>query len=292
MKALQKGLEQLCEEGATQLFRPLRNNDLILGAVGMLQFDVVAFRLQDEYGVEAASSRQRAHRALGQCADAKKLEEFREKAYDNLGARPHGALVYLAPSRVNLQLTLERWPDIRFRETREHLAGQARVKACVPPPAGARLGALRLGQLGVRDHGDGRVLPGVLPAVLEPRRRSDREHVPARLRQRHRRPRGRAAGADARRDRGPQRLAQALAARLDACSASSAPPGCAGRGAAATGCGRRCSTASASLGFAAASSSTTRCCWTSREPEDTTASRPSAMRWATSAAACCSRSTC
>ena len=54
MKALQKGLDQLCEEGATQLFRPLRNNDLILGAVGPLQFDVVAFRLADEYGVTCA----------------------------------------------------------------------------------------------------------------------------------------------------------------------------------------------------------------------------------------------
>ncbi len=51
MKALQKGLSQLCEEGATQLFKPLRNNDLILGAIGQLQFEVVAFRLQDEYSV-------------------------------------------------------------------------------------------------------------------------------------------------------------------------------------------------------------------------------------------------
>ena len=66
MKALQKGLDQLCEEGATQLFRPLRNNDLILGAVGQLQFDVVAFRLQDEYAVQAQLRRhQRLHRALG-----------------------------------------------------------------------------------------------------------------------------------------------------------------------------------------------------------------------------------
>ncbi len=53
-EALSKGLGQLCEEGATQLFRPLRNNDLILGAVGQLQFEVVAFRLQDEYGVQCA----------------------------------------------------------------------------------------------------------------------------------------------------------------------------------------------------------------------------------------------
>ncbi|MDH5736300.1 MAG: peptide chain release factor 3, partial [Gammaproteobacteria bacterium] len=54
MKALQKGLIQLCEEGATQLYRPLTKNDLILGAVGVLQFDVVAHRLKDEYGVECS----------------------------------------------------------------------------------------------------------------------------------------------------------------------------------------------------------------------------------------------
>ena len=52
MKALLKGLIQLCEEGATQLFRPLVNNDLILGAVGVLQFDVVQHRLKYEYNVE------------------------------------------------------------------------------------------------------------------------------------------------------------------------------------------------------------------------------------------------
>jgi peptide chain release factor 3 len=52
--------------------------------------------------------------------DAKKLEEFRVRAHDNLAVDHAGALVYLAPSRVNLQLTLERWPDITFRETREH----------------------------------------------------------------------------------------------------------------------------------------------------------------------------
>ena len=54
LKALNKGLDQLCEEGATQLFRPLSSNDLILGAVGPLQFDVASFRLRDEYGVECA----------------------------------------------------------------------------------------------------------------------------------------------------------------------------------------------------------------------------------------------
>jgi peptide chain release factor 3 len=126
MKALQKGLDQLCEEGATQVFRPLRNNDLILGAVGQLQFDVVAFRLQDEYSVQSAFDNVNVYTARWvYCQDTKKLEEFRAKAYDNLAVDHSGALVYLAPTRVNLHLTLERWPGVTFRETREHLAAVA-----------------------------------------------------------------------------------------------------------------------------------------------------------------------
>ena len=121
LKALQKGLAQLCEEGATQLFRPMRNNDLILGAVGPLQFDVVAHRLKDEYKVECQFENINVATARWvECDDAKMLEEFKRKAHDNL-ALDHGEqLVYVAPTRVNLNLTEERWPDIRFRETREH----------------------------------------------------------------------------------------------------------------------------------------------------------------------------
>jgi peptide chain release factor 3 len=120
MKALQKGLSQLCEEGATQLFKPLRNNDLILGAVGQLQFEVVAFRLQDEYGVQCVFETVNVHTARWiSGGDERKIEEFRAKAYDNLAVDHSGALVYLATGRVNLELTLERWPDIVFRETRE-----------------------------------------------------------------------------------------------------------------------------------------------------------------------------
>ncbi|MBV9726300.1 MAG: peptide chain release factor 3 [Gammaproteobacteria bacterium] len=121
MKALQKGLSQLCEEGATQLFRPLRNNELVLGAVGPLQFEVVAFRLQDEYGVQCVFEPVAVHTARWVvAADARKLEEFTARAHDHLARDHKDALVYLAPSRINLQLTLERWPDITFRETREH----------------------------------------------------------------------------------------------------------------------------------------------------------------------------
>jgi peptide chain release factor 3 len=123
MKALQKGLSQLCEEGATQLFKPLRNNDLILGAIGQLQFEVVAFRLQDEYNVQCVFEPINVAVARWvRLADPKRLAEFRDKAYDNLALDHAGELVYLAPTRVNLQLTEERWPEIVFAKTRENLA--------------------------------------------------------------------------------------------------------------------------------------------------------------------------
>jgi peptide chain release factor 3 len=121
LKQLQKGLAQLSEEGATQFFRPLMSNDLILGAVGVLQFDVVAYRLKDEYGVDAIFEPVGVTTARWiECSNPKKLEEFREKNAVNLGIDAAGELVYLAPTRVNLQLAQERAPDVTFRATREH----------------------------------------------------------------------------------------------------------------------------------------------------------------------------
>ena len=121
LKQLQKGLAQLSEEGATQFFRPLMSNDLILGAVGVLQFEVVAYRLKDEYGVDASFEPVGVVTARWvHCDNAKKLEEFREKNAMNLGIDGAGELVYLAPTRVNLQLAQERAPDVRFAATREH----------------------------------------------------------------------------------------------------------------------------------------------------------------------------
>jgi len=121
LKALQKGLKQLCEEGATQLFRPLSSNNLILGAVGMLQFDVVAYRLKHEYNVDCVYESVSVSTARWvYCKDSKMLEEFKKKAFDNLALDGSDNLTYLAPTRVNLNLTMERWPDIEFKTTREH----------------------------------------------------------------------------------------------------------------------------------------------------------------------------
>lgn len=120
-KALLKGLLQLGEEGATQVFRPVINNDLILGAVGVLQFDVVAWRLQEEYGVKCIYENIPVATARWiECEDQKRLDEFRQKAASNLAIDGGDRLTYLAPSMVNLNLTMERWPDIQFHTTCEH----------------------------------------------------------------------------------------------------------------------------------------------------------------------------
>lgn len=119
MKALQKGLQQLAEEGATQLFKPLSGNDPILGAVGTLQFDVVAHRLEFEYGVDCFFEPVNVATARwlrGSNADMKALLDRSEA---NLAIDGAGDYVYLAPNRVNLQMAQERHPAIRFLETRE-----------------------------------------------------------------------------------------------------------------------------------------------------------------------------
>lgn len=120
-KQLQKGLQQLSEEGSTQVFFPINNNDIIVGAVGVLQFEVVAYRLKDEYKVEAIYEPVNVTTARWiDSKDTSKIAELKRKAPDNLAIDGGGHLTYLAPTRVNLSLTEERYPDIVFRSTREH----------------------------------------------------------------------------------------------------------------------------------------------------------------------------
>ena len=119
-KALQKGLIQLSEEGATQVFRPLASNDLILGAVGVLQFDVVAHRLKHEYNVDCTFEAVQVSTARWvSFPDAKMEADFKRKNEQHLALDGHDSLSYIAPNRANLQLAMERWPDVEFRATRE-----------------------------------------------------------------------------------------------------------------------------------------------------------------------------
>ncbi|MGB7756377.1 MAG: peptide chain release factor 3 [Salinisphaera sp.] len=122
-KALHKGLDQLCEEGATQVFRPLHNNDVVLGAVGTLQFDVVAERLRTEYNVNAGFEGIEIYTARWIYGEPREIERFRTRMDTGVAEDHSGALVYLAPSRVKLQLTEERWPDITFAAVREFNTG-------------------------------------------------------------------------------------------------------------------------------------------------------------------------
>jgi len=120
-KQLLKGLVQLSEEGAVQVFRPIENNDLIVGAVGVLQFDVVVSRLKSEYNVEAIYETINVSTARWvTCDDAKKFDEFQRKCSLNLALDGGDNLAYVAPTMVNLNLTMERYPDVKFHKTREH----------------------------------------------------------------------------------------------------------------------------------------------------------------------------
>ncbi|MES2663494.1 MAG: peptide chain release factor 3 [Pseudomonadota bacterium] len=118
-KQLVKGLTQLSEEGAAQVFMPKKNNDLILGAIGVLQFDVVAHRLKAEYGVDCVYEPISVAAARWiTSTQSNEMKLFVDRNPEYLAADGGGHLTYLAPSMANLSLTQERWPAILFSKTR------------------------------------------------------------------------------------------------------------------------------------------------------------------------------
>jgi len=120
-KQLQKGLVQLAEEGAVQVFKPVTGAEFILGAVGVLQFDVTMERLKAEYnvaavyeGVDYTTARWVA------CDDRKLFEEFQKKNQGQLAHDAEGHLAYLAASEWRLGHTMEQWEGVHFLKSREH----------------------------------------------------------------------------------------------------------------------------------------------------------------------------
>jgi peptide chain release factor 3 len=120
-KQLRTGLLQLGEEGAIQVFRPVRSAMMLLGAVGALQFEVAAHRLKHEYGVEA-----RVTSAPYTCArwvsadDPAKLERFLEGNAGRVALDAADAPAVLTASKHEMRVVQEMWPDIRFHVQREH----------------------------------------------------------------------------------------------------------------------------------------------------------------------------
>ena len=120
-KQLQKGLRELGEEGAIQVFDTGLGNGLLLGAVGTLQFDVVVQRLQSEYRVDAVYDPTQIYTARWLTfPDAAVRRQFEQENAVNMGEDVDANPVYLAPNKYNLQLTIERWPKVGFHATREH----------------------------------------------------------------------------------------------------------------------------------------------------------------------------
>ncbi|MCY1066099.1 peptide chain release factor 3 [Nannocystis sp. RBIL2] len=128
-KALAKGLHQLAEEGAIQVFKPLVGSLFIVGAVGQLQLEVMKHRLKSEYDVDAdyESIEYTTARWItpkpttkSRIEVQKMLEGFQQKNQGNLAHDSHGDLAYLAPNKWNLAKVEERFPDLRFSSTREH----------------------------------------------------------------------------------------------------------------------------------------------------------------------------
>ena len=119
-KQLDRGLRQLSEEGATQVFFPLMTNDIVIGAVGSLQFDLVAFRLDDEYRADCVFETAAIYTVRWITGDPADIDELRRRHGDRLALDGGGCLAYLAPTRANLALAEDRWPKLHFAATREH----------------------------------------------------------------------------------------------------------------------------------------------------------------------------
>ena len=133
-KQLKAGLVQLGEEGAIQVFRPHNGGGLLLGAIGQLQFEVVAHRLKHEYGVDArmVASNYRLARWVT-CEDPRQLKLFIEANSHRVAYDAVDAPTFLAANPYEISVAQEQWKDIKFHALREHagLVFQTRIEDTV-----------------------------------------------------------------------------------------------------------------------------------------------------------------
>lgn len=118
-KHLRKALESLAEEGVTQLFRPAIGADIIVGAVGALQIEVMAERMKTEYGLEVLFEMPPFQTARWLVADENTIEDFAAKNRNNMATDLDGAPVYLAKSPWDVGYAQEKNPKIEFQKVKE-----------------------------------------------------------------------------------------------------------------------------------------------------------------------------
>jgi len=120
-KQLQKGLQELGEEGAIQVFSARQGAQMLLGAVGRLQFEIVAHRLSAEYNVDALYEEVDIFTARWLTfPDEVTRKKFEKDELFSLARDVDDNPVFLSANKYNLKLTLERWPTVGFHATREH----------------------------------------------------------------------------------------------------------------------------------------------------------------------------
>jgi peptide chain release factor 3 len=120
-KQLAKGLEQLMDEGVAQLFTKEENNRKIIGTVGALQFDVIKYRLEHEYGAKCEYEPVNLHKACWVSSeDGAAMQAFLKRRRKDIARDKHGQLVYLAESAWALKMVQENHPKIKFHFTSEY----------------------------------------------------------------------------------------------------------------------------------------------------------------------------
>ncbi len=129
VKHMRKALEHFAEEGASQVFKPMTGGEWIVGVVGALQFEVLAARIEAEYGLPAKFETAGIEAARWiESDDPVALKKFRDTNNSSLAEDHDGALVFLARNAWHLNRTQEENPSLRFLKTREHSANSRQAE--------------------------------------------------------------------------------------------------------------------------------------------------------------------
>ncbi|MCL4106468.1 UNVERIFIED_CONTAM: hypothetical protein GTU68_030426 [Idotea baltica] len=114
-KQLDKGLDQLMDEGVAQLFTKQESNRKILGTVGALQFEVIQYRLEHEYGAKCSYEPINMYKACWiTWDDPKAIKEFKDRRRNDLATDKDGNLVFMAETAWALKMAQDNHPDIKF----------------------------------------------------------------------------------------------------------------------------------------------------------------------------------
>jgi len=121
-KQLYKGIDQLMDEGVAQLFTLEANGRKIVGTVGALQYEVIQYRLEHEYGAKCTYENINVHKVCWVDPDDASNEEFKEFSRIKqryLARDKQGQLVFLADSSFSIEMTQQKYPTVKLHFTSE-----------------------------------------------------------------------------------------------------------------------------------------------------------------------------